>query len=271
MGYNFELLDPSTCNTFLTAKGVSWRDCRLVLQGRFGCYPCRALLFARDPPAAPTPRCPHCNRRDSTFHAVTALCPPMKNLSIIRANKSAQILCERVRLGTLGACRILLHAGTSTAAVQQRTIPPYIIPYESLPLNANGSRVACPDFALISGWPTHKRGHPTPSSPGVVLILLEMCFCDDAFMTERLHEKRAYYAPLLAALRAAGWTVLGFDDATGDVSPSGPHILVLPIGHSGLLPSYARRSIFPALGLSPVQSLSLARRLNIHAAAQSLA
>ena len=96
------------------------------------------------------------------------------------------------------------------------------------------------------------------ASPGVLLVLAEVAVCVDSRISDLLAAKRAEYRDLIRNLRTAGWRVMG-QHADGTCSETGPDIIVLPFGHTGL--TYAGTLLsLGALGVPSPQGRALQQR-----------
>ena len=169
-----------------------------------------------------------------------------------RHDKVTHAVAKAVRAGTLGGCRLLVHAGRTGDTEEdapQATIPDYILPSETLR----------PDMLLICGWDPSEGTNPTPG-PGVTLVLADVAVCCDASVRKVIENKRAHYRALIHRLRATGWRVLGQAD-DGSISDESDDVIVLPFGNTGMTYNATVQAL-GALGIQSQPARALQRNIS---------
>jgi hypothetical protein len=201
--------------------------------------------------------------------------PQQSNAITSAANNIVHTIGGYVANGAFSRWTLLLNAGTVFAAngAEDQTIPAWMLP------GTPGNR-AFPDkvdMVLIIGW-DKGAPPPTPGTPGIKIVLVEVSGSHDHYLPDRVNMKRSKYATLARALMDAGWDVVldsaaSYDCAdwymrfTSDKPISWPHaaleegelvyaIHTVILGHCG---SHVRTNLaaFAALGISQAQSKEL--------------
>jgi hypothetical protein len=201
--------------------------------------------------------------------------PAQSNAITSAANKIVHTIGGYVANGAFARWTLLLNAGVAFAAsgAEDQTIPTWLLP------GTFGSRTFPDkvDMVLIVGW-DKDAPPPTPGTPGVKIVLVEVSGSHDHHLPERVNLKRSKYAQLARALVDAGWDLV-FDQAasyncadwymrfTSDRPVTWPHapleegelvyaIHTVILGHCG---SHVRTNLaaFAALGISQAQSKEL--------------
>ena len=285
-GASLTTINQAASNHYLTSKGVGAAARNVNRQVRYRCNPCRLQRFLQDkhdkacPQSArtPDPLCLLCRAHigtrpnlapgcDSWTHTLGNGClhPSIRRLVSLYHDKAVQLIvsCLQRRWKSGGAA--ILTDAPGPGGARTRTVPPQLLP----------GYAKRPDVMLITGWPAHELARspprfPPPGAASVVLIPLEFSFCHDHFIPDRVAEKRSKYADLIPRLRARGWTVHGVVQDSGKLTASGPHVLTVAVGHSGVLLAETKHQLID-LGLSPTVAQSLCCQLNDLSALKVLA
>ena len=214
-----------------------------------------ARPYRRGEPAATDDRCPLCGLPDSCGH-IQGGCQPrqMQAMYTAKHNKAVQkiarALQRRSRDGgcymVMDACRTDELAGHEAATSK---VPCFLLPNTP---EADRRRMR-PDILRVSNLPAvpspgqiteacaHKHRHP--------LQLVEVGFTSDTRWQDKMQEKRGQHEALVAALRAAGWTV-------------NAHVVL--VGHCGTVYKTGLTAL-QDMGVSKQNASALLEDLSIHA------
>ena len=212
---------------------VPRRELIHVLRMRTGEFVCQSWLHTRklcDSPACPMPGCGYQN--DNWAHTAAGLCryvqpgetvAVMNGLATERHNAACRRLASAIANGKLGRWLCLHSFGQTDGDPEGVTVPAWIT--DATPGLARSGEAGShkPDFLILEGWPatlgapiTMVDGVPVvPTSyqgVAVRIVLADLTFTmDDAATRWEAAQKRKQdkYAPLVAALRSAGWLVDG--------------------------------------------------------------
>jgi len=207
-------------------------------------------------PAALDSKCPLCGGEDSGTH-ILAGCqhPTIKSLVIRRHNEAVRMLQRTVAGGGLGGCVTIMDAckateceqlGTDGTRLHQWMLPD--VPEEIL----NKMR---PDILVAEGVTQAQAAdgrHPrTPEERGRCKVhVVEVGYCQDLDMDNKMTTKQQQHAQLVAALQHAGWRVRH-------------HTILLGVG--GTIYRHASDALLGSLRVERAPCAAVLKKLHHHA------
>jgi hypothetical protein len=194
----------------------------------------------------------------------------LSGLQTFRHDHAAHVIYQQIKEKLTqtrkGKWHIFISAGKRYAdntAPLECTIPKWALPNNRL----------TPDLVIIDGW---APGQPRPTRAdfkNISFTIIDIAYGRGDTSTARITRKQRKYAPLVVALRAAGFTVHGtqlgsslFPDANNPslLGASFDHIAVVSLGTTGEIYSHIY-SIHGAFGISRRSLAPLLLRLHMQA------
>ena len=251
-------LHPATW-TFWTSPRVPVATLTQVLKARYGqTWTMNNAVKFKMPympgmPVAYRADCPLCHGRDCIAHLLGECAhPAIRSLVIERHNAAARKILTAILNGSRGAWQVAADIGSKRKmgmlACEDSRVPNFLLADTDFPEGPEQRAKMRPDILLIEPISAKQPVGPAREMPRKVLIV-EVGYCSDTRMVEKLNDKYEQHAQLKSLLLARGHTV---------------SVLPIVLGNTGSVYT-TNADVLRALGVNRATRERLLTSLSIHA------